>query len=179
MIWSYYHERTWVELPRQNYGPDQTRLVSELWSEGFLWVTHQQKLPATRPTHHLTREITWGKQYLPGIRVKKYFQHRLLGNWLDWLLRGGDKETLAGTVGWGGWEESPSPQNAFCFMATCPHLRGKIDREAVFLLAWNKGPMGISRCIWSFGCNQWPRNQNSLVLISSRAVKIIGRVGLH
>lgn len=40
--------------------------------------------------------------------------------------------------GGGGWEESPSPQHAFCFMAACPHLRGKVDREAVFLLAWNK-----------------------------------------
>lgn len=79
----------------------------------------------------------------------------------------------------GGWEESPSPQHAFCFMAACPHLRGKVDREAVFLLAWNKWPVGISGYIWPFGSNQWPRNQNSLVLISSRAVKIIGRGGLH
>ena len=62
-------------------------------------------------------------------------------------------------------------------MATCAHLRGKMKREAVFLLAWNKRPMGIFRCIWPFGSNQWPRNQNSLVLISSRAVTIIGRGG--
>ena len=45
---------------------------------------------------------------------------------------------LAETVGWGGHKGNLSPRNAFCFMETCPHLRGKTNREAVCSLGTEK-----------------------------------------
>ena len=96
------------------------------------------------------------------------------------IFRGGEGGgRLAETVAWGGQKGSPRAPSAFCFMATCPHLQGKTNQEAVFLLAWNKWPVEISGLIWPFGSNQWPRNRNSLVFISSRAITIIGGGGLH
>lgn len=104
-----------------------------LW--GPLWGAHWQKPPVTQPTHtgpgklvrekHCTRSESqdiWS-MYTPG-------QLTL------WVSSGAViRKCWLRASGVGGHTESPVPQNAFCFMATCSHLRGEMGRGAVFLLA--------------------------------------------
>lgn len=143
--------------------------------------TKSYRPPAHPPAHpHLTRKIISLKKNYLEWESRNIFN--LAFRAIDFIdfFRGSDWEMLAVTLGdREAIKRAPGPQNAFCFMETCPYLQGKMNRDAVFLLAWDTWPMGISGLIWPFGSNQWPRNQNSLVLTSSRAVKIIVRGGLH
>lgn len=128
---------------------------------------------------HWTRETRGKKKILPGGRVKKYFQHRLGGNWLYWLLRGQWQGNAGRGSGVGGIKRAHALRMPSALWRPVHTLKAKWTEELFFSWQWNKWPMGISGLIWPFGSNQWPRNQNSLVLISSRVVKIIGRGGLH
>ena len=159
-----------------------TGVCERLWVSGPPLGHPSAKAPRQQAHPHWTvaavlegkKKCTWSERW-------EIFSTQTSGQLILSTSSGAVRERgrLAGTVAWGGHKGSPCTPSAFCFMATCPHLQGEMNQEAVFLLAWNKWPVEISGLIWPFGSNQWPRNRNSLVLISSRAVTIIGGGGLH
>lgn len=178
MIWSHQHSGVWVEVPGQKDDGIRPGVGEWLLVSVLIWDAHQQKPPATRPTRTGLGKLE-GKKILPGGRVKKYFQHRLGGNWLYWLLRGQWQGNAGRGSGVGGIKRAHALRMPSALWRPVHTLKAKWTEELFFSWQWNKWPMGISGLIWPFGSNQWPRNQNSLVLISSRVVKIIGRGGLH
>lgn len=91
-------------------------------------------------THWATEAILWGEGECTLSESQEMFSTQTSGQLILLSSPGAasDGEAPAETVGWGGRKGGPSPSHAFCFMATCPHLQGKKDGEAVFLLAGNK-----------------------------------------
>lgn len=95
------------------------------------------------------------------------------------FFRDSDKETPAEQVGWEAIKRAQALRMPSALWRPVHTLKAKWTEELFSSWQWNKWPVGISGLIWPFGSNQWPRNQNSLVFISSRAVKVIRRGGLH
>lgn len=121
--------------------PDGTGVGEQRGSQGLIWVTRQQKPPASRPTHTgLWQLFRRGEKKCTWSESREIFSTQTSGQLILLTFSGTVRERgrLAETVAWGGHKGSPCAPSAFCFMVTCPHLQGRMNREAVFLLAWNK-----------------------------------------